>query len=161
MAPTSAGKSLVADILLLQLLCTQPDKAALMVGGGLGFREQRHYLQSGHATVAVTFCSGRPTEGLRKCCRAGPMLATQSMEGGRKQACFRLSEGVCNPCIMASYEHPSCALLQVMPTVALCTQRVATLEQLLKPFNREVGRAYGGLHGEVLSTDTGELHLAA
>jgi replicative superfamily II helicase len=31
-APTSAGKSLVADVLLLQLLKTQPDKAALMVG---------------------------------------------------------------------------------------------------------------------------------
>lgn len=47
-----------------------------------------------------------------------------------------------------------------MPTVALCNQRVATLEQLLKPLNREVGRAYGGLHGEVLGADTGELQLA-
>lgn len=32
MAPTSAGKSLVADVLMLQLLRTQPDKAVLMVG---------------------------------------------------------------------------------------------------------------------------------
>jgi ATP-dependent helicase YprA (DUF1998 family) len=30
-APTSAGKSMVADVLLLQLLMAQPDKAALMV----------------------------------------------------------------------------------------------------------------------------------
>jgi replicative superfamily II helicase len=30
-APTSAGKSLVADVLLLQLLQARPDKAALMV----------------------------------------------------------------------------------------------------------------------------------
>jgi hypothetical protein len=32
-APTSAGKSLVADVLLLQMLAAQPGKMALMVGG--------------------------------------------------------------------------------------------------------------------------------
>jgi replicative superfamily II helicase len=31
-APTSAGKSLVADVLMLQVLRSQPDKAVLMVG---------------------------------------------------------------------------------------------------------------------------------
>jgi replicative superfamily II helicase len=35
-APTSAGKTLVADVLLLQLLQTQPNKFALMVGGPKG-----------------------------------------------------------------------------------------------------------------------------
>lgn len=42
-----------------------------------------------------------------------------------------------------------------MPTNALCNQRVADLQQLLKPLNREVGRAFGGLHSDVLNADTG------
>jgi hypothetical protein len=43
-----------------------------------------------------------------------------------------------------------------MPTNALCTQRVAELERLMKPLNKEVGRAYAGLHADVLNPDTGK-----
>lgn len=42
-----------------------------------------------------------------------------------------------------------------MPTNALCSQRVAMLNNLLKPLNKEVGRAYAGLHSDFLNADTG------
>lgn len=49
-----------------------------------------------------------------------------------------------------------CLYAQVMPTNALCNQRGAALEQLLKPLNKEVGRAFAGLHSDVLNADVGE-----
>jgi hypothetical protein len=46
-----------------------------------------------------------------------------------------------------------------MPTNALCNQRVAALEQLLKPLNKEVGRAFAGMHSDVLNADVGEFFV--
>lgn len=51
---------------------------------------------------------------------------------------------------------PACIRLQVMPTIALCSERAASLERLLKPLNRQVGRAFGGLHSDVVNPDTGK-----